>query len=181
MIFNLFRSTSEYPEASISTEDGFVDISMSISKYQKTQDGGYKFELRSKIDKNKVGFDVFLDSKWRPHEIDDSELLFHWGKGRLESCGTDSDNFVNELVKLYGGNAPKLNFRSRIKAEVVMLSGSPDSMEAEPFRMKFFFNSEESEDLYSEVFINFDISSNTVGFNEKDIAYRAPLIKSLAN
>jgi len=178
MIFNLFRSA---PEASIFNEDGFIDISMSISKYQKTQDGGYKFQLRNKIDKNKVGFDVFLDSNWRPHEIDDSELLFHWGKGSLESCGTDSDNFVNELVKLYGGSAPKLNFRPRIEAAVVMLSGSPDSMEAEPFRMKFFFNSEESEDLYSEIFINFDISSNTVGFNEKDIAYRAPLIKSLAN
>ena len=46
-------------------------------------------------------------------------------------------------------------------------------------RMKFFFNPDGEEALYSEVFINIDLSEKRLEFNEKDNDYRAPLLRSL--
>jgi len=180
MAFNLFSSASKYPDAVITIEDDFVDIALSISSFEKTDDGIYVFKFRNKINNKKIGFDAFLETKWKEHEVKDADLVFYWSNAHLKSIGVESDNFLNELASLYDAETSNLTFHSKINAEIVMLSGGPDSIETQPFRLKFFFNSEGSEDLYSEIFINFDVKSNTAEFNEKDIEYRAPLLRSLS-
>ena len=62
---------------------------------------------------------------------------------------------------------------------MVGLASNPEQLEVSPCRMKFFFNPDGEEELYSEVFINIDLSEKRLEFNEKDNAYRAPLLRSL--
>ncbi len=45
--------------------------------------------------------------------------------------------------------------------------------------MKFFFNPDSEEDLYTEIFINIDTVAKELEFNEKDNDYRALLLRSL--
>jgi hypothetical protein len=83
------------------------------------------------------------------------------------------------LTGLYKSIRPDQTFPDKVYAQVVGLACNPEQLEVSPCKMKFFFNPDGDEDLYSEVFINIDLAAKKLEFNEKDNDYRAPLLRSL--
>jgi hypothetical protein len=53
-------------------------------------------------------------------------------------------------------------------------------MKMAPLKIKLFFN-EESDTLYSELFLNIDVKKNRIHLAEKDPSYRQSIVQSLEN
>lgn len=180
MVWSIFSSASEYPKARFGEEEGFVDISLSIAKYEKTQSGSRRFLIKNSLNDKKISFAVELLPAWDAKAIENTESHFYWGRANLMSVGTESDAFITVLTELYGRKPENLKFKDTIPVQVVGLANNPEDVELAPVKMKFFLNPDAEEDLYSEIFINIDLKNKRLEFNEKDPEYRAPLVRSIA-
>lgn len=180
MVWSIFGGAKDYPEAVLGNEDGFVDLSLSIAKYERHKNGVARFLIQNTLDGKKVGFVVELQPTWKAQEIENSDAYFYWGNAEIASTGEDSNAFLNILAKLYGLPSQNVIFVNRVNAQVVGLANDPARIENEPIKMKFFLNPDGPEELYSEVFINVDIKRNALEFNEKDQEYRGALVKALS-
>ena len=179
MFWNIFAFAGEYPKATIAQEEGFVDISLSISKYEKLENGNKRILVRNLLNDQKISFILELSPNWIVKLIENTDSSFYWGSAEIFSVGAESDAFINQIKKLYGIHDAKKKFKKRIPAQVVGLANDPEKIEFMPVKMKFFFNSDAGESLYSEVFINIDLKNKILEFNEKDPEYRLPLVRSI--
>jgi len=183
MIWNLMSLSCarNYPKAVLDTEGGFVNIDLSLYKHESLPSGGFRFYARGSLEKKQIGFIIEISKDWKQKRIEDlgEEAYCYWGSGSFQSSGKDTDNFVSLLSSLYGNKNKKLKALERIDADVVGLLDNPALVESEPVKMKFFFNADEDEEFYSEVFINVDLQKKTIEFHEKDMDYRQPLMRSL--
>lgn len=179
MVLNIFSSASEYPLASLDKEEGFIDISLSISKHEKLPDGSRRVVIKNKLNKHKISFLLELLPEWKINPTENTDVTFYWGNANIRSIGAESDAFINQVAKLYGIEGSAKQFRKNIPAQVVGLANDPTKMDSMPIKMKFFFSPDEDETLYSEVFINIDLKNKTLEFNEKDPEYRLPLVRSI--
>lgn len=177
----LFSCDRNSHQASLDTEDGFVNIDLPVYKHETLPSGGFRFYARGSLEKTQIGFIIEISKDWKKTKIEDlgEEAYFYWGSGTFRSSGKDTDNFVSLLSSLYGNKRKKLKALQKIDADVVGLLDNPALVDTEPVKMKFFFNSDEDETFYSEVFINIDLSKKTIEFHEKDIDYRQALMRSL--
>lgn len=180
MIWGTSGSADDYPPASLKSEEGFVDITLSIARYDRQSSGRVRLVVRSTLDGSKVGFVIELLPGWEAQKIEDADAFFYWGNAEVSSAGKESDDFLVALARLYGLSGPKPAFSAKVPADVVGLANDPARIESEPIRMKFFFNSGGPEDRYSEVFINVDLQRKVLEFNEKDPEYRNALVQSLS-
>jgi len=179
MLSNILAFAKPIPHAKISKEEGFVDITMSIEKTQKAADGSIFIKVTNLLNGKKVGFSIKLQPAWKANPIDGTDQHFYWGSGAFINEGTQTAEFVNQLSSLYELKAPKILGKKEISVEVVGLANDPLKLSDQVVKTKFFFNSD-NENLYSEVFINFDLKNKTLEFFEKDPEYRAGLLASLA-
>lgn len=180
MVWNIFSSASDYPPASLGKEDGFVDISLSISKTETLPDGTRRFVVKNKLREQKVGFVLELSPRWKVKPTENNDVIFYWGNANILSVGAESDAFISQVASLYGITGVDSKFKIKIPAQVVGLANDPKKMDSMPIKMKFFFNPDADESLYSEVFINIDLRKKVLEFNEKDPEYRLPLVRSIA-
>ncbi len=180
MVWSLFSCSKQYPEAKFTTEEGFVDITFPISQVEQLPSGVRRFHVRGNLQKKDAGFIIELDSQWDPQKIEGHDVAsFYWGKGAFCRSGEETDNFIRILAERYGLPPTISISQQRIDTKIVGLLTNPKNIDSERITMKFFFNSDADEDLYSEVFINIDLQNKTLEFNEKDEGYREPLINSL--
>lgn len=180
MIWSIFSSASEYPNAILGDEEGFVDVSLSISKYETLNNGTKRFLIRNTLNGLKVSFIVELLPKWDAKPIENTNAIFYWGNANIISVGAESDVFLTQIAALYGIESAEKLLKKNISAQVVGLANDPKSIESIPIKMKFFLSPDEDENLYSEVFINIDLKNKVLEFNEKDPEYRLPLVRSMA-
>jgi hypothetical protein len=174
MVWSIFSSASNYPAVTIGEEEDFIDLHFQIDSID-----GQTFTVKGILYDKKVGFSIQLLPEWRVQQIEDVDTPLYWGKGRFISTGEDTKNFLLILGNLYGFSIENIEMPSSILADIVSLSGNPQDILNIPCKMKFFFGPDADETLYSEIFINIDAKSKTLDFNEKDIDYRTPLIRSL--
>lgn len=116
---------------------------------------------------------------WNPQAVEGIDDAFYWGEAFFRSTGFESETFIKSLATLYGATVNDVSVPEKVYAQVVGLACNPEQIEELPCKMKFFFNPDGKEDLYSEVFINIDTVAKELEFNEKDNDYRAPLLRSL--
>ena len=180
MVWNIFSFAANYPKALLGNEDDFVDISLSISKYETLNNGSKRFTVKNTLNGQKVSFVLELLPEWDAKPIEDMDAHFYWGFATITSTGSESDAFIRQVAKLYNIQTPVEKFKNSISAQVVGLANDPTEIESSPVKMKFFLNPDADENLYSEIFINIDLNTNTLEFNEKDPDYRLPLVRSLA-
>lgn len=180
MTWSIFGSANDYPPAALGAEDGFVDMTLSIAKYEKLTDGRARLVIQNTLDEKRVGFVIELMPTWKAQKIENTEAYFYWGHAEITGTGEASNNFLAALSKLYGLAGSKRAFGTKVAAQVAGLANDPARLESEPIKMKFFFNSDGPEELYSEVFINVDLKRKILEFNEKDPDYRDALVKSLS-
>ncbi len=179
MIWDVFNKLNGYPQAQVRNEGGFVDVSLCIEKYEKLHEGVVRILIQNSLYREKFGFVVELQPEWTPQRLENMGADIYWGDAQFISTGADSNAFLGILSKLYGIQDQSLCFSRKLDVRVAGLLNDPSRIEHEPIKMKFFLNSEGSDELYSEVFINVDIKKKVLEFNEKDIGYRSALIKSL--
>jgi hypothetical protein len=173
MVWSIFSSANEYPPVQLLAEEGFVDLQFQISKVNNST-----FTVKGTLSEKKVGFSVQLLPDWKAQDVEGLDTHFYWGAGKFISTGRDTKNFLVALADLYGFNIEDIEVTSSVTTDIVSLSGNPKDIMNTPCKMKFFFGPD-AEEYYSEIFINIDAQLKTLEFNEKDIDYRAPLIKSL--
>lgn len=178
MIWSIFSSAKDFPQVKIQEEDGFIDLSFHISKIVKSNES-LDIEVKGKLKSRNVGFNIKLLPNWNPQPIEGMEGSFYWGEAYFKSNGSITTAFIEELASLYGAQISNLVVPDTVYAQVVGLACNPENIENEPCKMKFFFNSEGDESVYSEIFINIDLQNRVLEFNEKDMEYRAPLLRSL--
>ena len=180
MVWNIFSSAGEYPPASFGKEDGFIDISLSISKHETLPNGARRFVLKNRLNEQNVSFVLEISPQWQVKPTENSDITFYWGNANIISVGAESDAFINQVAKLYGVNGAVKKFKNKIPAQVVGLANDPRKMDSMPIKMKFFLSPDADESLYSEIFINIDLKKKVLEFNEKDPEYRLPLVRSIA-
>ena len=179
MIWSIFSSAKDYPEVVVGEEEGFVDLTFTISNSKKLESGSYEVVVKGNLKGDIVGFAIELLPSWNPQSVEGIDAPFYWGEAFFKNTGAESVAFIRSLASLYGATVSGASVSNEVYAQVVGLASNPEQLEVSPCRMKFFFNPDGEEELYSEVFINIDLSEKRLEFNEKDNAYRAPLLRSL--
>jgi len=179
-LLNIFLNPGGFPNMIINNNgEDWVDLSLNIDNFEKKRNGTMIITVNSTYKDKNIGFQLEILPVWNVKKMDNSEQQFYWGKGHFKNTGDNTDYFISELAKLYKVNSKKI-IAKNIPVELVGLLNDPRKIESEPIKMKFFFNSNsENESLYSEVFINTDLSKNILEFHEKDQSYRQAIINSL--
>jgi len=180
IIWSIFSSAKEYPEVVVNEEDGFVDLSFTISNAKKLDSDSFEIAVKGNLNGEKLGFFIELQPSWYSQVVEGVDEPFYWGEALFKNVGSESEAFLESLAGLYGATVSNITIPDYVYAKVVGLACNPGKIDVSPCKMKFFFNSDGAEDLYSEVFINVDLSEKTLEFNEKDTEYRAPLLRSLS-
>ncbi|MCL1115572.1 hypothetical protein L2703_18580 [Shewanella basaltis] len=179
MIWSIFTFAKDYPEVIVAQEDGFVDLQFKISSLKKLQSGNTEFVVKGTLNHKNVGFAIELLPNWDPKKIEGFEQPFCWGAAIFKETGPETSAFIVALSNLYGNQIKHAEAHPFVPAEAVGLACNPEDILNTPCKMKLFFNSDSDESLYSEVFLNVDVSAKILELNEKDNEYRVPLIKSL--
>lgn len=96
---------------------------------------------------------------------------------KIISIGEESDKFIKVLSELYNFPTVKPFSKSVIPSTTFSLNQKVvDLDEIDYYKFKLFFG-ENSENLYSEMFFNIDLTKRIIELNEKDQGYRENIIK----
>jgi hypothetical protein len=179
MIWSIFTSAKDYSPVVVGEEDGFVDLTFQNIESKSTNNGNNEYFAKGILNDSKVGFSIEFLPEWKPQDVEGIDEAFYWGEANFKTTGSDTKNFLSVLATLYGAELKEFEIPNSVYAQVVGLACNPKEIAHKPCKMKFFFNPDGDEELYSEVFINIDLEAKTLEFNEKDNDYRAPLLRSL--
>lgn len=165
----------------IDTSEGFVDILLTIRNYSVsttshiyTVQGRYKNQvvgLRVEI-KNGIEAGISETGEINPIAVVANGVC-------ISSLGQESDEFVKALSKLYRLPSRKQFTSHPINLTVFSLNTiNADLGKAELYKFKLFIE-ENSDSLYAEVYLNIDLTNNTLELAEKDMSYRENIIKAM--
>jgi hypothetical protein len=174
----------KYPELLGSVEsDDFIDMTFTIEDLKEV-DQVYIFNVKAIHQKKIVGFRVMIDNNITNSFNEELQLVqenVYRNAVRFVRLGMESDQLVSEINKMYGFGDKELRMVDEVSFTAITLHNEPVSLKNDYIKIKIFGNDEEPiiEDLYYESFLNIDLKSKKVEWNEKDIDYREPLIKSI--
>lgn len=164
----LFSDTSE--------PDAWADAVFSVSGSEKQSDG-MLYHLVSKHGIRRVGLNVWIRDGMEALSWDGEEPVFSaYREGVvIRSQGARSDRFLKALAVKYQYQGIVRSMRLEVPATAIVLEGHD-----RPTKIKIFFNDGEEDDqnLYAELFLNFDIKRNQIELAEKDPEYRDGVIRS---
>jgi uncharacterized membrane protein YhaH (DUF805 family) len=166
--------------ARMDAAEGFTDLFLSIVKVSKKGDSHF-YEARGLYHGEEVGLRFAIRSSMPAGVVDGqpSQDGFVREAVRMRSTGPESDRFVRALGELYGFPTDQPFTRNVVKTTAFSLNEAPVDMETPGhYKFKLFFE-EGNEELYSELFLNFNTAENIIEFREKDTEYRKPLIRTL--
>ncbi len=146
---------------------------------QKPAAGGGVEVLAKGLHKGKpVGFRVVIPRKWGAGEpIKDSPVVMQWGTLTLASAGAESDAFVAAVDEVYKTGLKPTAMKKEVSLSAVCLDGDPLKPDDGIVRIKCFAASGTKDE--AEFFVNIDAPKGRVEFNEKDVEYRAGVVKAL--
>ena len=166
------------PEVTEGSEEGFRDLTFAIVEVRGEPTGTQRIVAQGKHHGQIVGFVVVLQSGWSEKDFL-PEKPGHLGLVRIESVGKSSDHLIRAMDGIYEARLGVTTFRNAVAADAFALEGNPSELADGPVKLKLFFQSEK-EDEYAEVYLNIDVAGGTVELREKDVEYRAPLLRSLS-
>ena len=171
----------ELPEVTAKAEAGWADLDFALTRVAPLPGGRRYLEGHGLHEGKRVGFAVTLGGQWSEKPVEEAGGNFYQGRATLLSIGPESDRLVAVLDGLYGTAAGASAMRNEIEVSAVGLLTDPRRLDAQPLRMKLFFNAEhEGQADYAEAFLNVDAKEGTIGFHEKDHDYRPALIRALS-
>lgn len=165
------------------SEEGFVDCVFRIADLAETANS-YRFRLFGSYKGEVVGIEVTIVKGIQAGMDAEMGLIKDhiYRKGVVFSrTGPESDRLISALSAMYGAGE---NPGPMVKAEaftVIALHQDPIDMSNELIKLKLFGRDGPADrpDTYNESFFNVDLRNKLVFWNEKDQAYRKPLLRAL--
>jgi hypothetical protein len=165
--------SNDLPEILIESED--ADLALRLVEWTSSG-SSIGFIARAQYRGSRVGFKVLLASTWKTTPIEGADVDFYQGSVILESLGTESDNWVRLLAKVYGIAEKPAGMKTRVKASAIGLAGDPMGVKTNPLALKLFFPSHKN----AEAFLDVDAARSLVEFKEKDSGYRKLIVQALS-
>jgi hypothetical protein len=184
-IFSIFGASGKEPDAPLpeitsAAEEGWHDFTFAIRKVEKLPDGSRALESRGLYRGREVGLLVVLGPSW-PEAKFDQKVPFTAYKGVISyrSLGTASDSFLQLMDELYHTGLHPKAMRAETTFTGISLEGKPGEPDKAPLKIKVFYESDD-EQRYAELFTNIDLQHRMLQINEKDEAYRKPVVRALS-
>lgn len=155
--------------------DGFHDLVFFIEKKQLSKNGAQVLSVIGLNQGKPIKFNVELSKDWN---ITNDKLVPSQGLIRYARTGTQSDDFVAALDKIYGTKITPRKMQQEVTFSAVTLEGDPNDLSKGPLKMKLFFESKNPDDA-AEIYTNIDVKTNRLTIPEKDADYRANIVKAL--
>jgi len=152
-----------------------ADIQLSFTESTQTENG-VVYKVNSTYKNKTIGFEVTIPNPG-------------FSKLTIKSLGTNSDNFIHVLSKLYKQKIDTtLHFVDFIIADCANMGEYIDSLRkvgssnyvSAKSQYKLFFQGK-NEDDYAELFLNVNEKEHLIELEEKDEEYRPILIKLLTH
>ena len=163
----------------IDKEEGWIDVFLKITSEVKT-DTSHIYVARGLFGNKIVGVQIEISSKIRAGIVNgqpDSRVGIARDAVQFKSLGQESDEFMKAIAELYKQTTDKGFTKQTISATAFSLNEMPVKLDKQDYyRLKLFFE-ENNEDLYSELFLNINTKEREIELHEKDVDYRATLIK----
>jgi hypothetical protein len=166
------------------SEAGFVDCVFRIADLAETPTN-YRFQLVGSYQGQLVGMGVTVVKGIRAGMSSQMTLITEhvYRKGVVFSrTGPESDRLISALSMMYGASEKPGQMVQSATLTAIALHQGPIDMTKETISLKLFGRDEPSdrEDDYYESFFNVDLKNKLVFWNEKDQAYRKPLLRALS-
>lgn len=164
------------------TSEGFSDIYLTITSVTKTDTTN--IYVGQGLYKNKsVGLKFEVNSKLPFGITPDGQINSKGGfvrKGvKFISIGQESDELINALSELYNVPIKKPFSKNIITATVFSLNQQDTDLNKNGYyKFKLFFNDDEDENTYAELFFNINTAEQIIELHEKDPDYRKPLLNA---
>ena len=163
----------------IDKEEGWNDIFFKITSDTKT-DTSHIYVAKGLFCSKIVGLQIEISSKIKAGIVNgqpDSKVGIARDAVQFKSLGQESDEFVKAIAELYKQTTDKGFTKRTISATAFSLNEKPVKLdEKDYYRLKLFFE-ENDANLYSELFLNINTKEQEIELHEKDVDYRATLIK----
>lgn len=176
---DLDNVTLEEITSRIDLEEGWNDVFLKMTSDKKT-DTSHIYIAKGLYEGKVVGIEIEVNSNikagFQEGQMDGSGWA---AKGvKIGSIGPESDEFVRALSTLYGQSSTNGFTNQEITATVFSLNDRPVNLdEPDYYKLKVFLN-ENSEELYSELYLNINTAKGEIELNEKDEEYRGSIIKN---
>jgi hypothetical protein len=177
-IMRSFRRQKPAPTDTVNPNE-WVDLDLSIEDVVRNDGVLAAITAKGQIDGQRIGFAFDVFPEWKAQKTDEG-ATFYWGRARYRSIGTESDQFLQTVSRLYivGGENSRMSQATDVVA--VGLADDPRRLFESPIRLKCFFESESDDaTAYAEVYTNIDLAGRVLQFHEKDQEYRAALVRAL--
>jgi hypothetical protein len=185
-IFSIFGASGKEPDAPLpeitsAAEEGWHDFTFAIRKDEKLPDGSRVLEARGLYRGREVGVLVVLGASWPEAKLNQKvPWTAYRGVITYRSLGPASDSLLHIMDDRYGTALHPKAMRAETKFTGISLAGKPAALEAEPVKIKVFYESDD-EQRYAELFTNIDLQHRVLQINEKDPDYRKPLVRALSS
>lgn len=156
------------------TSDGWGgDVTLSILKSQKLENGKKILTVISSYKEKDVGFELQLSPQNKKNGFHETGIT-------IKSLGAISDNLLDALGNIYSIKiSPTSKFVGNISTTYVNLDELV-GIETPDIKTKLFLGNPDKENEYGEIYLNIYEKVGTVELKEKDIEYRLAVIKAFS-
>ncbi len=163
------------------SEEGFCDLVFNITDKQLDEDSNWILVAKGQYKSIVVGVKIKIKNGLNPGlnngKLD--QLGMTRNAGELINIGLESDNFIKIVSGLYGFKSGEKFSKKNIPFDCFSLNSEVGYLDKGNFRFKLFLDSQDINGLYSELYLNIDLSAGLIQLNEKDPGYRERVIKVL--
>ena len=163
------------------SEEGFHDLIFNITDKQLDKENNWILIAKGQYKSTVIGLKIKIKNGLNPGLIngkpDQSGLTKN--AGELINIGLESDNFIKIVSELYGFKSNNKFSKKNISFDCFSLNSEVGNLDKGDFKFKLFLDSQDTNGLYSELFLNIHLSAGLIELNEKDLGYREKLIKIL--
>lgn len=174
---------NRYPNLGQPDDDGFVNLTFKIADLAE-DDQFYRFRLVALHNAQEVGMDVVMLKGMRAgfdHNVDlIHDHVYHDGV-RFVRSGVESDRLIVAIQQLYEEHSEVDRMVEEERFTAIVLEQGELDFAVDCVRMKLFGKDQEpfDEHAYFESFFQIDLANRMAFWNEKDLDYRAPLLRAM--
>jgi hypothetical protein len=141
-------------------------------------DGSRHLRLRL-TDDSLATLDLSLSKSWTEGRLGGTDIQTFQGVVTVQQSTDKVHNFANTLDRRYKTNLRPVPAARPTVFSAISLEGDPGRLESGPTKLKLFYEPD-SEDRYAEAFLNIDLAHRVAEFAEKDMDYRANIVRAFA-
>ena len=175
------QTKKDYVDITSKTEEGFQDLIFNATEYKKIDSDNIEITIKGKHNETVVGFKIIVRNNIPPGivngQVDNSAFVKSGVK--FISSGKESNDFIKVLSRLYNFPTDKDFTLDSVSFDVFSLNQNKADLEKGSYKFKLFFDPNNEQGLYSEIYLNTNLPSAEIGLPEKDVEYRELIIKAL--